>query len=185
MVKKMFVRKGEQITLVDLVIDETDLDLWKSLMIYYPIWDDINKNRSNISSVEEYAEESCFDIEKDAWIVLKLLKKILNEDNPLVISDSFKKLCEYVPKNEKEKIFVENIINRFSFKISNMDIKRNNNFVNTVAGSNYLNANDEYNSMIDEMIENEKDGNPNLSKKKEKRLRIDVKKSIPRKNCLL
>ena len=185
MVKKMFVRKGEQITLIDLVIDEIDLDLWKSLMSYYPIWDDIKKNRGDISSIEEYAEEIGFDVEKDTWVVLKLFNKILNEDNPLVISDAFKKLSEYVPKNEKEKLFIENIISRFSFKMSDMNIKKNNNFINTVAGSNFLNSNDEYDLMIDDMIENEKECNPELSKKKEKKLRIEVKKSIPRKGSLL
>lgn len=185
MVKQMFVKDGSQFMLIDLVIDGTDLEFWKSLMDYYPIWGEISKKGDRVASIEEYAEEFDFVVERDTWVVSKLLGKILYEDNPLVISDAFKKLCEYVPKNLREKQFIENIFRRFSFKMTNLCINKGNSFTNAVANRNFWNENDEFDLMLDEMIENEKECNPELSKKKEKKLKIEVKKSIPRKGNLL
>ena len=41
--KKMFVKNGNVFHQIDLVIDDTDLIFWKSLLDYYPIWDKIKK----------------------------------------------------------------------------------------------------------------------------------------------
>ena len=184
MVKQMFIKNGESIVKIDLVIDTTDLDFFKFLMDYYPIWKDIEKEGIIVSSFEKYAEELKFDVKKDTWIVSKLLDKILNETNPLVISDSYKKLCEYVPKNEKEKYFVENIFNRFSYKMCDIKMKKDNSFINSVAVRNYCYEDSSYDEMVNDMIDDELEFNPELSNRKKKRIMLNIKKSIPKKSCL-
>ena len=184
MVKKMFVRKGEQFVLIDLVIDSSNLDLWKSIMDYYPIWNDIEKNGIVVCSAEEYAKQFGFDVKKDSWEVCKLLGKLLYETDPLVISDTFKKLYEYVPKNDREKIFLENIFKCLSYKMPDIKIKPRCNIMNEVAGINYGDDSNVFNSIVDDMIDNEIECNPDISKKKIKKLRVNVRNSIPRKNAL-
>lgn len=182
--KKMFIKNGSVFHQIDLVIDDTDLASWKSLMDYYPIWDKIKKENMVGFSAEDYAEIFGFDVKKDAWVVSKLLGNILYEDNPLVISDSIKKLYEYVPTNDIEKSIVENLFKRLSYKASDIKMKPKCSIMNEVAGLNYCLDSEMFDSMLDEMIDNEIECNPDISKKKVKKLRVNVKSSIPRKSIL-
>lgn len=183
MIKKMFVKKGYSFLLVDLVIDEKDLDLWMNLIDYYPLWKTISKD-TKIESIEEYSKDKNFDVNKDSWEISNLFNKVIFEDNPLVISDAIKKLYVYVPKNDKEKLILENIFSRFSYKIPNVELKNKNSMMNAVAHYNYLEGEKTFEYMVDEMIENEKECNPKLSKKKEKKLAINIKNSVPSKSIL-
>ena len=183
MIKKMFVKRGYSFLLVDLVIDENDLDLWMNLIDYYPLWKDMSKD-IEVKSIEEYAEDKNFNVNKDSWEISNLLKRIVFEDNPLVISNAIKKLYVYVTKKNKKKLFLENIFNRFSYKIPNVELKNKDSMMNTVAHYNYLEGEKVFEDMVCEMVENEKECNSNLSKKKEKKLAINIKNSIPSKSIL-
>ena len=183
MIKKMFVKNGYNFDLIDLVIDDNDLAFWNSLMEYYPIWDKIKKENEIGCRIEEYALKFGFDVKKDAWIVTRLINKLLYEENPLVISDTMKKLYEYIPSNETEKRILENLFARFSYKLPDVKMKDNCSIMNEVAGLNYCSDSVLFNATVEEMIENEKECT-NLSKKKEKKLVNNIKNSIPRKNVL-
>ena len=100
------------------------------------------------------------------------------------IKSVVKKLYEYVPKNDREKIFLENIFKCLSYKMPDIKIKPRCNIMNEVAGINYGDDSNVFNSIVDDMIDNEIECNPDISKKKIKKLRVNVRNSIPRKNAL-
>ena len=176
MVKNIFVKKGYSFLLINLIIDEKDIDTWMDLIDYYPLWKNIDK--------EDFIKEKDAFVENESWEISKLFKRIVFEDNPLVISDALKKIYSYVPKNDKEKIILENILSRLSYKVPNIKFKNKNSIMNSVAQYNYIDGEKVFNDMVMEMIDNEKECNPNLSHNKEKKLVISIKNSIPNKSIL-
>ena len=156
MVKQMFVKLGNEVQLIDLVIDETEFESTKYYIDNLPCLYNFLDGWVNYPSFKECVEALKFDYKKDQNQISKLLEIIINNTNPLVISDAINKLFRYVPKPGLERIILETLFGHFSFRVNNIDLEKNRSLMNAIAFKNYGENSSEYNAMFDEMIDNER-----------------------------
>ena len=186
MVKHFFVKSGNVIQLMDLVIDENEFENTKYYIDNLPCLYNFLDGWVDYDTFEDCVKALKYDYKKEPTPISKLLNIIIANDNPLVISDAIKKLYSYVPKPGLERIVLNALFKHLSFRISEIELNNNVNLMNAVAFKKYCETSEEYNSIVDEMIENEKiSSDKKISKTKEKKLRSNIASSIPRKNTLL
>lgn len=113
--RKIIVKNGENYELDKLVIEEEDFHYTKyytdNLPCLYNYLDG-----GNYKSFEDCVNKLGYDYKKDPCELSILLNRILDNDNPLIISDTFKKLVNYNPHVGIEQCVYEGLLEHFSLK---------------------------------------------------------------------
>ena len=120
MKRKIIIKNDDKYELYDLNIDEKDFNYTKyytdNLPCMYNYLDG-----GHYESFEDCVQKLKYDYKKDPTFLSIHLNRLLDNDNPLIVSDAFNKLIGFVPPNSLESCFQEGLLEHFS--INSPDIE--------------------------------------------------------------
>lgn len=113
MERKIIVKNEEKYDLLNLVIDEKDFNYTKyytdNLPCMYNYLDG-----GHYDSFEDCVQKLKYDYKKDPTFLSIHLNRLLDNDNPLVVSDALRNIIQFTPPNSLESCFQEGLLEHFS-----------------------------------------------------------------------
>lgn len=122
MIKKILINNDDNLDLYDLDIEEKDFNYTKyytdNLPCMYNYLDG-----GHYESFEDCVQKLKYDYKKNPTFLSIHLNRLLDTDNPLIVSDALNKLISFVPPNSLESCFKEGLLEHFSIKNADVESK--------------------------------------------------------------
>lgn len=116
MERKIIVKNGDNYELDRLIINEDEFESTKYYIDNLPCMYNYLDGWVPYDSFEDCVQKLGYDYKKEPTEMSIYLNKILDNDNPLVVSDTFKKLVNYKPHVGIEECFHEGLLQHFSLR---------------------------------------------------------------------
>lgn len=116
MERKIIIKNGENYELDKLFIKDDEFQETKYYIDNLPCMYNYLDGWVPYDSFEDCVQKLGFDYKKNQTQMSLFLNTILDSDNPLIVSDAFKKLVHYKPHMGIEKCFYEGLLEFFSIR---------------------------------------------------------------------
>ena len=121
MERKIIVKNGDKYDLLNLVIDEEDFYYTKYYVDNLPCMYNYLDGGIRYDSFEDCVQKLNYDYKKKPTFLSIHLNRLLDNDNPLIVSDAVNKLVHFKSNASLDMIIQEGLLEHFSITKPDID----------------------------------------------------------------